>query len=93
MDRGVRGAVWIGFEAKCQPIQNKNHMRFGSVWMSFLKKSEPNRSKYMRFNLDRFLDIQNAKYIFLFTLFLKILFFLLILILHKHGKNNRFDAK
>jgi hypothetical protein len=67
--RGVRGAVWIGFEAKCQPIQNKNHMRFGSVWMSILKKSEPNRSKYMRFNLDRFLDVQNAKYIFLFTLF------------------------
>jgi len=33
----------------------------------------------MQFNLDRFLDIQNA--IFLFTIFL------LILILHKHDKN------
>jgi len=37
--RGVRGLVWIGFEAKYHPIQNKNHMRFGSVWMIILKKS------------------------------------------------------
>jgi hypothetical protein len=58
--RGVRGPVWIGFEVKNQPIQNKNHVRFGSVWMIMLKKSEPIRSKYMRFNLDRFLDIQSV---------------------------------
>jgi hypothetical protein len=58
--RGVRGPVWIGFETKSQPIQNKNHVWFGSVWMIILKKSDPNRSKYMRFNLDRFLDIQSA---------------------------------
>ena len=58
--RGVRGPVWIGFVVKNQPIQNKNHVRFGSVWMIMLKKSEPIRSKYMRFNLDRFLDIQSV---------------------------------
>jgi len=36
-------------------------MRFGSVWMIILKISEPIRSKYMQFDLDRFLDIQNVK--------------------------------
>jgi len=80
--RGVRGPVWIGFETKYHPIQNKNHKWFGSVWMIILKKSEPIRSKYMPFDLDRFLDIQNVKKIKLFV------FFLLILILPKHGKIN-----
>jgi len=28
MSRGVRGVVWIGFEVKNYPIQNKNH----AVW-------------------------------------------------------------
>jgi len=31
LSRGVRGPVWIDFEVKNQPIQNKNHVRFGSV--------------------------------------------------------------
>jgi len=44
-------------------------MRFGSVWMIILKKSEPIRFKYMRFDLDRFLDIQNVKKIKLFAFF------------------------
>jgi len=57
-------------------------MQFGSVWMIILKKSEQIQSKYMRFDLDRFLDIQNVKKIKLFA------FFLLILILPKHGKIN-----
>lgn len=26
--RGVDSVVWIGFEVKCHPIQNKNYMRF-----------------------------------------------------------------
>ena len=71
--RGVRGPVWIGFEVKNQPIQNKNYVRFGSVWMIMLKKSEPIRSKYMRFNLDRFLDIQSVTCKF---------FLILILLIH-----------
>jgi len=57
-------------------------MRFGAVWMIILKKSEPIRSKYMRFDLDWFLDIQNVKKKKLFA------FFLLILVLPKHGKIN-----
>lgn len=64
--RGVCGAVWISFKANYYPIQNKNHMQFGSVWITILKKSEP--IQIMRFNLQRFLDIQNVNYIYLFFL-------------------------
>jgi len=51
-------------------------MQYDLIWMIILKKSDLIQSKYMRFNLDQFFDIQNAT----------CNFFLLILILYIHGK-------
>ena len=66
VSKGVCGSNWIGFEVKSHPIQNKNYTQFSSVWMIILKKSDPIRSKYTRFNLDRFLNFQNAICIFFY---------------------------
>jgi len=51
--RGVRGAVWFGFEVKSHLNRNVKNMRFGLVWLTFKIKSEPNQTKLMRFGLDR----------------------------------------
>jgi len=42
LNKGVRGLVWIGFEGKSQPIQNKNHVRFSLDDYSKKIRFDPN---------------------------------------------------
>jgi len=44
LSRGVRGAVWFGFEHKSHPNREIKKMRFGLIRLIFKKSSKPNQT-------------------------------------------------
>jgi len=44
LDRGVRGAVWFGFERKSHPNREIKSMRSSLVQLTLKIKSEPNQT-------------------------------------------------
>jgi len=66
--KGVRGAVWFGFEGKSHLNRKikKHAVWFGLVWLTFKMKSESNQSKPMWFGLDRLVQFFLDNTIFCF---------------------------
>jgi len=53
LTRGVRGAVWFGFEDKSHSNRKIIKYVFGLFRLTFKIKIEPNQTNPMRFGLDQ----------------------------------------